>query len=55
MTDCCFISFAVKLPQILKLLFARSGAGMSMLSIYLELLAVTATAAYGYVAKFPFT
>jgi len=44
----------VKLPQILKILAAKSGVGLSMLSIYLELLAVTSSCAYGYNAKFPF-
>lgn len=48
-------SVLVKLPQILKILAARSGVGLSMLSIYLELLAVTSSCAYGYNAKFPFS
>lgn len=44
----------VKLPQIIKLIRAKSGAGISMVSVYLELMAVVSSCAYGYASNFPF-
>lgn len=45
---------AVKVPQIGKLMKARSGEGISIVGTTLELLAVTSTLAYGYRNNFPF-
>lgn len=46
--------FAVKLPQILKLMGAKSAEGLSFKSVLLELLAITGTMAYSIANKFPF-
>ncbi|XP_028285538.1 mannose-P-dolichol utilization defect 1b [Parambassis ranga] len=48
-------SVMVKLPQILKLMGAKSAEGLSFNSVLLELLAVTGTMAYSVVNKFPFS
>ncbi|GAB6019963.1 hypothetical protein CHUAL_001492 [Chamberlinius hualienensis] len=48
-------SLFVKIPQILKLIQSGSGAGISILGISLELLAITASAAYNYANSFPFS
>jgi mannose-P-dolichol utilization defect protein 1 len=48
-------SLIVKLPQLLKILGAKSGAGLSVLGITLELLAVTFNAAYSYGKRYPFS
>ncbi|XP_067948763.1 mannose-P-dolichol utilization defect 1 protein-like [Watersipora subatra] len=48
-------SILVKLPQILKILAAKSGAGLSMPSLLLEQVALTATCAYGIDVQFPFS
>ncbi|XP_013417013.1 mannose-P-dolichol utilization defect 1 protein-like [Lingula anatina] len=48
-------SVLVKVPQIVKIISARSGEGISMPSTVLELTAVIASAAYGYANKFPFS
>lgn len=46
--------FTVKLPQILKLVGAKSAEGLSFKSVLLELLAITGTMAYSIANKFPF-
>lgn len=48
-------STLVKLPQVLKILGARSGAGISVFGTFLELLAITFNAAYSYGKRYPFT
>jgi len=48
-------SLIVKLPQLLKIFGAKSGAGLSVLGITLELLAVTFNAAYSYGKRYPFS
>lgn len=47
-------SLAVKLPQILKLIGAKSAEGLSFKSVLLELLAITGTMAYSTINRFPF-
>lgn len=44
----------VKLPQVLKVVGARSGAGLSVPAVLLELLALGGTVAYGCARAFPF-
>ena len=46
--------FLVKLPQILKIIQARSVKGLSYLAFILELGAVTFTCTYNYDKGFPF-
>lgn len=46
--------FTVKLPQILKLMGAKSAEGLSFKSVLMELLAITGTMAYSIANKFPF-
>ncbi|XP_063043465.1 mannose-P-dolichol utilization defect 1b [Engraulis encrasicolus] len=48
-------SVLVKLPQILKLMGAKSAEGLSFNSILLELLAITGTMAYSIAKGFPFS
>ncbi|KAG5260938.1 hypothetical protein AALO_G00298200 [Alosa alosa] len=48
-------SVLVKLPQILKLMGAKSAEGLSFNSILLELLAITGTMAYSIANSFPFS
>ncbi|XP_061620354.1 mannose-P-dolichol utilization defect 1b [Phyllopteryx taeniolatus] len=48
-------SVMVKLPQILKMMGAKSGEGLSFQSVLLELLAITGTVAYSVANKFPFS
>lgn len=48
-------SVLVKLPQILKLIGAKSAEGLSFNSILLELFALTGTIAYSIVNSFPFS
>ncbi|KAM8746731.1 mannose-P-dolichol utilization defect 1b [Acanthopagrus schlegelii] len=48
-------SVLVKLPQILKLVGAKSAEGLSFQSVLLELLAITGTMAYSIANKFPFS
>ncbi|XP_053118237.1 mannose-P-dolichol utilization defect 1 protein isoform X2 [Hemicordylus capensis] len=45
----------VKLPQIVKIMRAKSGEGLSFHSILLELLAITGTMAYSIANSFPFS
>nr|XP_014352224.1 PREDICTED: mannose-P-dolichol utilization defect 1 protein [Latimeria chalumnae] len=48
-------SVMVKLPQIIKILRAKSAEGLSFDSILLELLAITGTMAYSISNQFPFS
>ncbi|KAK7090023.1 hypothetical protein V1264_009882 [Littorina saxatilis] len=48
-------SVIVKVPQIVKLLKAKSGEGISLISVSCELLAISATWSYGFASKFPFS
>lgn len=48
-------SVLVKLPQILKVIGAKSAEGLSFNSILLELLAITGTMAYSIANNFPFS
>jgi len=50
-----YIFFAVKIPQIIKILQASSVEGLSLLSILLELVATTTTATYSFAKEFPFS
>ncbi|XP_033760062.1 mannose-P-dolichol utilization defect 1 protein-like [Pecten maximus] len=45
----------VKLPQIIKILQAKSAKGISFISVLFELIAVSATTAYGFAMGFPFS
>lgn len=45
----------VKLPQVLKLFGAKSGAGLALFGVLLELLAITFNACYSYRNNFPFS
>ena len=47
-------SLTVKLPQIFKLLGAKSAEGLSFQTVLLELLAISGTMAYSIANKFPF-
>ena len=44
----------VKLPQILKIMASKSGKGINMTSVLFELIAIAATACYGFAKGFPF-
>lgn len=48
-------SIFVKVPQIMKLLNNRSGAGLNIFAIFLELTAITLNLSYSFVKKFPFS
>ncbi|XP_068026421.1 mannose-P-dolichol utilization defect 1 protein isoform X2 [Melanerpes formicivorus] len=48
-------SLIVKLPQLLKVWGARSGAGLSLPSLGLELLALGGSVSYGWARGFPFS
>lgn len=48
-------SIFVKVPQILKLLANRSGAGINILAVFLELTAITLNLSYSFVKGFPFS
>ncbi|KAF3697455.1 Mannose-P-dolichol utilization defect 1 protein [Channa argus] len=48
-------SVMVKMPQILKLMGAKSAEGLSFKSVLMELLAITGTMAYSIANKFPFS
>lgn len=48
-------SIFVKVPQILKLLNNRSGDGLNIFAIFLELTAITLNLSYSYVKEFPFS
>lgn len=48
-------SIFVKIPQILKLLSNRSGAGINIFAVFLELTAITLNLSYSFVKGFPFS
>ncbi|XP_024420516.2 mannose-P-dolichol utilization defect 1 protein isoform X1 [Desmodus rotundus] len=48
-------SLLVKLPQVLKIIGAKSAEGLSLQSVMLELVALTGTMVYSIVNKFPFS
>ncbi|XP_059126963.1 mannose-P-dolichol utilization defect 1 protein isoform X3 [Peromyscus eremicus] len=48
-------SLLVKLPQILKILGAKSAEGLSLQSVMLELVALTGTVVYSIANNFPFS
>jgi len=48
-------SICVKVPQILKIVSAKSAEGLSLLSIALELIAVISATSYNYVNGYPFS
>lgn len=48
-------SSIVKVPQILKIFKARSGDGISLISVSLELVAISSSWAYGKGKNFPFS
>jgi len=48
-------SFLVKVPQIMKILNSRSAKGLNVISVLLELFAVTSMASYSFASKFPFS
>lgn len=50
-----FGSTMVKLPQLLKLLAAKSGLGVSLPAVLLEILALTFSSSYSYANGFPFS
>jgi mannose-P-dolichol utilization defect 1 len=48
-------SFGLRLPQIIKILKAGSGAGLSVISEILMILSVFGSLSYGYYKNFPFS
>ena len=48
-------SLLVKLPQVFKLLGAKSAEGLSLQSVMLELVALTGTVVYSITNNFPFS
>ncbi|RZB38686.1 mannose-P-dolichol utilization defect 1 protein -like [Asbolus verrucosus] len=48
-------SVLVKLPQIIKIYKSKSGEGISMLSVTLDLAAITIYASYSFLKQFPFS
>uniref|UniRef100_K1R7D3 Mannose-P-dolichol utilization defect 1 protein n=1 Tax=Magallana gigas TaxID=29159 RepID=K1R7D3_MAGGI len=44
----------VKLPQIMKIVSAGSGKGISLVAVMCELFAISATTTYGFAMSFPF-
>ncbi|KAM7067335.1 mannose-P-dolichol utilization defect 1 protein isoform 3-T3 [Molossus nigricans] len=48
-------SLLVKLPQVFKILGAKSAEGLSLQSVMLELVALTGTMVYSIINKFPFS
>lgn len=46
---------AIKLPQIFKILSAKSGAGITLVGVLLELLAITFNTCYSFRNNFPFS
>ena len=48
-------STVIKLPQLLKILTARSSSGLSFNGSLLELLAVTFSCCYSFARQFPFS
>lgn len=48
-------STLVKVPQILKIVQAQSAEGISVTSVLLELVGITASTAYSYAMRYPFS
>jgi len=48
-------SVLVKVPQIMKILSARSGAGISLSSLFLEIIGLSSMVAYSFANKFHFS
>ncbi|KAM0727008.1 Mannose-P-dolichol utilization defect 1 protein-like protein [Formica fusca] len=48
-------SLLVKVPQIMKILKSKSGEGINVFSIFLDLFAITATLSYSFMKGFPFS
>jgi len=48
-------SILVKVPQILKITRGRSAAGITFISVVMELFAITSNMSYSYVQGFPFS
>lgn len=48
-------SVLVKVPQIVKILNAKSSEGISVISVLLDLLAITFHISYSFVSRFPFS
>lgn len=48
-------STLVKVPQIMKIVQTQSGEGISVTSVLMELMGMTATAAYSYAQRYPFS
>ncbi|XP_014219828.1 mannose-P-dolichol utilization defect 1 protein [Copidosoma floridanum] len=48
-------SFMVKIPQIMKILKSGSAKGINIISVLLELLAISSMASYSYISQFPFS
>ncbi|XP_029664096.1 mannose-P-dolichol utilization defect 1 protein homolog isoform X2 [Formica exsecta] len=48
-------SLLVKVPQIMKILKSKSGKGINVFSIFLDLFAITATLSYSFMKGFPFS
>lgn len=44
----------VKIPQILKILKNKSGEGINVFSVLLDLFAITAMSSYSFISRFPF-
>ena len=47
------VDLAVKVPQIIKIWRGKSGQGISLTAVSLEIFAVTASLAYGFASGFP--
>lgn len=48
-------SCLIKLPQIMKIINAKSGFGISLASVSLDLTAITLSTSYNYIKQFPFS
>lgn len=48
------IFFLVKIPQIVKIFQNKSGKGINVFSVLLDLFAITAMSSYSFCSKFPF-
>ncbi|XP_011877221.1 PREDICTED: mannose-P-dolichol utilization defect 1 protein homolog [Vollenhovia emeryi] len=48
-------SLLVKVPQIVKILKNRSGEGINVFSVLLDLFAITAMSSYSFMSRFPFS
>ncbi|XP_012541412.1 mannose-P-dolichol utilization defect 1 protein homolog [Monomorium pharaonis] len=48
-------SVLVKVPQIMKILKNKSGEGINIFSVLLDLFAITAMSSYSFISRFPFS